>query len=125
MKRTKTLAGILALFLAVSATACDRPASQETDTSAPAGAAAELPVQENTEETVTADEGGLLTLEKIPEEYLESSDQPGQVVRIDYESNTYDEENRPMNKYAYVYLPYDPEAPGVGEMLLANYKVHD
>lgn len=47
-----------------------------------------------------------LTLEEIPDEYLASSDQPGQVVRIDYESNTYDEENRSMDKYAYVYLPY-------------------
>lgn len=110
MKGTKTLAGMLALFLAVSLTACDRPASQETDTSAPAGLAVEAPVQENTEVTVTADEDGLLTLEEIPEEYLESSGQPGQVVRINYDSNTYDEENRPMDKYTYVYLPYGYDA---------------
>lgn len=99
MKGTKTLAGMLALLLAVSLAACGRPASQETDASASAGAAAEeAPAQENTEETVTAEEGRLLALEEIPEEYLESSGQPGQVVRTSYESNTYNEENRPMKR---------------------------
>lgn len=80
MKGNKRLAGMLALLLAVSLAACGRSASQETDASAPIGVATEAPAQENTEETVTADEGGLLALEEIPEEYLESSSQPGQVV---------------------------------------------
>ena len=62
---------MLALLLAVSLAACGRSASQETDASAPIGVATEAPAQENTEETVTADEGGLLALEEIPEEYLE------------------------------------------------------
>ena len=57
MKGTKTLAGMLALLLVVSATACGCRASQETDSSAPAGAAAEeAPAQETMEETVMADD---------------------------------------------------------------------
>ena len=125
MKGNKRLAGMLVLFLAVSLVACGRPASQETDTSAPAGAATEeAPAQETMEKMVTADEGGLLTLEEIPEEYLESSSQSGQVVRIDYESNTYDEENRPMNKYAYVYLPYGYETEGEDTRYDIFYLMH-
>lgn len=104
MKGTKILAGMLALLLAVSVTACGRSEAQEQDTAIPA----ETKTQENesTEAIEAIGETELLTLEKIPDEYLESSDQPGQVVRIDYESNTYNEENRLMDKYAYVYLPY-------------------
>lgn len=47
-----------------------------------------------------------LKLDEIPAEYLENSEQSGTVVRIDYDTNTYDDENRTMKKYAYVYLPY-------------------
>ena len=47
-----------------------------------------------------------LKLDEIPEDYLQTSSQPGRVVRIEYDTNTYDDENRTMHKYAYVYLPY-------------------
>lgn len=105
MKGIKILAGMLALILAVSVTACGRSEVQEDTPS-------ETTAQEteSTEATEAMGENELLTLEEIPDEYLASSDQPGQVVRIDYESNTYDEENRSMDKYAYVYLPYGYDA---------------
>lgn len=105
MKGSKTIAGMLALLLAVSVTACGRSETQEDTPS-------ETTAQEteNIEGTEAMGETELLTLEEIPDEYLASSDQPGQVVRIDYESNTYDEESRPMDKYAYVYLPYGYDA---------------
>lgn len=119
MKGTKILAGILTLTLAVSVTACGRSEDREDTPS-------ETTAQE-TESTEVTDAMGkteLLTLEEIPDEYLASSDQPGQVVRIDYASNTYDEENRPMDKYAYVYLPYGYDAENENTKYDIFYLMH-
>lgn len=44
--------------------------------------------------------------EPVPSEYMESADQPGSVVRIDYESKDYVRDSSPVTKTAYVYLPY-------------------
>lgn len=104
MKRNKFLTGVLAVALSISLSACGRLNIQGQE----ASASAETKEQESesTQMAETMSKNNPLTLEKIPEEYLETSSQPGQVVRIDYKSNTYDEENRQMDKYAYVYLPY-------------------
>lgn len=80
MKGTKILKGMLALFLAISVTACGRFEVQQQDTSV----SSETNMQE-AESAEAAESTGtpkLLTLEEIPDKYLEPSDQPGQVVRI-------------------------------------------
>lgn len=98
MKGTKILAGMMALLLAVSVTACGRSASRESEI--PVSSEVSTRETENTEAVEPSEGSGPLVLDEIPEEYLEISNHPGQVMRIDYESNTYDEENRPMDKYA-------------------------
>lgn len=49
----------------------------------------------------------------IPKAYktYDPESQRGTIVRVDYKTNTYDEENKELNKYMFVYLPngYDPE----------------
>lgn len=114
MKTNKVTALILALVLAVSVTACGRTASSEQEKAA----VSEINIQEDEAQ----DEK--LTLEDITDEYLASSNQPGQVVRIDYESNTYDTENRVMHKYAYVYLPYGYNAEDADTQYDAFYLMH-
>ena len=43
---------------------------------------------------------------EMPEKMLKECDKAGTVERFEYESSTYDEENRPLHKGAWVYLPY-------------------
>ena len=50
-----------------------------------------------------------LGIKAVPEQYMESTNQQGKVVRFDYVTNTYDSQNRVMKKYAYVYIPYGYE----------------
>lgn len=48
-------------------------------------------------------------LAQIPEEYLESSDQPGTLTELEYdtyESMTYEDQSQVLHKRAIVYLPY-------------------
>lgn len=45
-------------------------------------------------------------VEEIPSSYSQSAEHGGRVVKINYETNTYDAENKDYSKYAYVYLPY-------------------
>jgi len=45
-------------------------------------------------------------LKGIPEKYKGNARKEGKVVRIDYESNSYDSQNRKLEKHALVYLPY-------------------
>lgn len=47
-----------------------------------------------------------LQLQEVTDNYLQPASQQGKVVQFDYTSYTYDAENRSMNKYAYVYVPY-------------------
>ena len=110
MKRSRIFALLISSAMALYLTGCGNAPSVEVSE----GAELSLPESSYTaaspaEESPTpgVDNGNMpLTLEAIPEEYLEPSAQPGQVVRIDYESSTYDESARDMDKYAYVYLPY-------------------
>lgn len=92
-------------FHGLSLTACGKAPSQEAESVSAAEHMTENTAPDNEERTDFSD-AAPLKLEEIPEEYLETSTQPGSVVRIDYETNTYDEANRSMGKYAYVYLPY-------------------
>lgn len=48
-------------------------------------------------------------LQEIPGAYLEPASRQGQVVRLDYQTGTYDSSNQPLQKYAFVYLPYGYE----------------
>lgn len=48
----------------------------------------------------------MMALKPIPAEYLQPIAQGGKVIRVDYTTNTYDETNETLQKYAYVYLPY-------------------
>ena len=105
MKLLKIPALLLALSMVLSLTACGEAPSQEAESVSAAEHMTENAAPDNEERTDFSD-AAPLELEKIPEEYLETSTQPGSVVRIDYETNTYDEANRSMGKYAYVYLPY-------------------
>ena len=50
-----------------------------------------------------------LGIKAVPEQYMESTNQQGKVVRFDYMTHTYDIQNRVMKKYAYVYIPYGYE----------------
>lgn len=43
---------------------------------------------------------------EMPAKMLEESDKKGTVELLEYESKTYDDANRPLNKKALVYLPY-------------------
>ena len=46
----------------------------------------------------------------VPESYLASSDQPGTVEALTYESRDFVREEAPIQKTAYIYLPYDYNA---------------
>ena len=48
-------------------------------------------------------------LKEIPTDYFTPADRGGKVVRLDYETSTYDAENQRLSKYAFVYLPYGYE----------------
>lgn len=111
MKLSKIPALLLAFSMVLSLAACGESSSQEEESvSAAEGLSTTEHMTESTapdsEEQTDFSDAAPLELEEIPEEYLETSTQPGRVVRIDYETNTYDEANRSMGKYAYVYLPY-------------------
>lgn len=45
----------------------------------------------------------------VPAEYFEESDQPGQVVQVEYESRDYTADETAITKPALVYLPYGYE----------------
>lgn len=105
MKNGRILAAFLSLFIIVSTVGC----GQTNDLTQSAFDSRDSIVS-NTENVGLTDENDVLKLDEIPDEYLQTSSQSGQVVRINYDSNTYDDENRYMNKYAYVYLPYGYDA---------------
>ncbi|WP_026524997.1 alpha/beta hydrolase [Butyrivibrio sp. MB2005] len=44
---------------------------------------------------------------EMPGEMLVEAEKKGRVELLEYDSNTYDEENRTLHKKAWVYLPYD------------------
>lgn len=123
MKRTKTLTGVLVLFLAVSLAACGRPASQETDTFVIYA----LPVFDRMmgEDDDTADTSADQTIALT--RYLLNA------YNIDTDQVYANGYSEGRNLYYQQILcgldtgkgDHDPEAPGVGEMLPANYKVHD
>lgn len=49
------------------------------------------------------------TIEEIPQEYFTEANEPGTLVRLDYqtwESFSYESHNQKLNKTAWVYLPY-------------------
>ena len=50
-------------------------------------------------------------LEDVPSSYFDPSNEPGTLERFYYDTNTYDDEARDMEKFAIVYLPYgyDPD----------------
>lgn len=104
-KRLKKNAGVfLALIWMLFMTACSDNADHsqgKTENSFPAPAP-----EEKNETSQMQEETGLLMLEEIPDSYLEACRQGGRVERLDYTTNTYDDEQRSMEKYAYVYLPY-------------------
>ncbi len=43
---------------------------------------------------------------KLPGNYFRPTEKAGTVVRLEYDTNTYDENAVPMHKFCYVYLPY-------------------
>lgn len=45
-------------------------------------------------------------LKEIPDNYQKKAQEEGRVERINYESNSYDSQNKKLEKYALVYLPY-------------------
>lgn len=96
--------GLTALFMAIALVFSVGCGNAGNGTPAPADTQ-EPSKTDETEIVETVDEQPL-TLEEIPAQYLDASTEPGRVVRLDYETMTYDEENRAMDKYAYVYLPY-------------------
>ena len=96
MKNSRIVAAVLSLIIVASMVGCGR-----SDVSSTGTRASDIKGNENVKSVNEP-----LRLDEIPDEYLQISDQPGRVVRIDYDSNTYDDENRSMKKYAYVYLPY-------------------
>lgn len=110
MKLSKIPALLLAFSMVLSLAACGESSSQEEESMSVAERLSttehvtESTAPDSEEQTDFSDEAPL-ELEEIPDEYLETSPQPGRVVRIDNETNTYDEVNRSMGKYAYAYLP--------------------
>lgn len=119
MKGRKTKATIWLLVAVSLLTACGRQEiiSWGETTAAVAETSEEMQKEEKTESAADIENTDvqLLSLNELPEEYMEENQQAGQVVRLNYETNTYDEENRYMEKYAYVYLPYgyDPDDEAV------------
>ena len=77
-----------------------RTATPETQNAAPAS------VQMEVQPSVQVQED---SLKEIPSEYLLPAQKQGTVVRLDYQSNTYDEKNKELSKFAFVYLPYGYE----------------
>lgn len=77
-----------------------RTATPEKQNAAPAS------VQMEVQPSVQVQED---SLKEIPSEYLLPAQKQGTVVRLDYQSNTYDEKNKELSKFAFVYLPYGYE----------------
>ena len=44
---------------------------------------------------------------EMPEKMLKKCEKPGKVERFEYDTFTYEEDNKPLHKGAWVYLPYD------------------
>ena len=106
----------LSLFLAIiliAFSACGQNGTDESTTSAdttlsgtePTESDDPLPPQTTDEETIDSPREEH-PLDEIPTDYLTETAHGGSVVRLDYESSTYDDENRILSKHAYVYLPY-------------------
>ena len=52
-----------------------------------------------------------LAIDDVPSEYLTEDTLPGELIRFTYQASTHDDQDREMEKYAIVYLPYgyDPD----------------
>lgn len=78
-------------------------------------------VLENMESASSVQE---MPLREIPDDYLQAVQQQGTVVRIDYQTNTYDEQNESLSKYAFVYLPYGYEESDTQTRYNVFYLMH-
>lgn len=65
-----------------------------------------------------------MALREIPDDYLQAAQQQGTVVRMDYQTNTYDEQNESLSKYAFVYLPYGYEESDTQTRYNVFYLMH-
>ena len=120
MRIQKIAAFLISAAMMITMTACDSKATVQP--------AASMPEQDVQSEPPIQDAAAPLDiplkLDEIPADYLESSSQPGRVVRIEYDTNTYDDENRDMHKYAYVYLPYGYDETDEGTFYNIFYLMH-
>ena len=120
MRIQKIAAFLISAAMMMTMTACDSKATVQP--------AASMPEQDVQSEPPIQDTAAPLDiplkLDEIPADYLESSSQPGRVVRIEYDTNTYDDENRDMHKYAYVYLPYGYDETDEGTFYNIFYLMH-
>lgn len=114
------MAIFLILLIVVSMAACGQANGNSSGDSgsSPAASQTEQNTQENTSEPAQAEPSETAEsvesvsqeqteyLEAIPAAYFESSDQPGQVIQVTYESQDYTMDDTPITKPALVYLPY-------------------
>lgn len=63
-------------------------------------------------------------LREIPASYLEAAQHQGTVVRLDYQTNTYDGQNESLSKYAFIYLPYGYEESDTRTRYNVFYLMH-
>ena len=103
----KTAVWCFILFvLVISATACSKKTSEQVEKSDVSGKEAG--------KTVTVSENIPDALEQVPDEYKKPAQAQGSIERLDYktyESFSYAEKSKRLEKTAYVYLPaeYDKE----------------
>lgn len=104
----------IALFLAAMMSVCLLAACGNADTdSAPASSQPQSTEEETEpqtqEEAVTVPADSIPTLDEIrevPAAYLQESDQPGTIERVDYQTASYTDPDETQDKYAYIYIPY-------------------
>jgi len=58
-------------------------------------------------EAAESEETEMSSLKEIPSSYYTKSEKGGTVARLDYTTRSYDEKNETLEKYAFVYLPYE------------------
>lgn len=106
---------MIALAAVIITTGCSAGGTEGESAEETTEVQGETDTMEDTEKMIDENENIVTSaslpeeLAQIPEEYLESSDQPGTLTELEYdtyESMTYEDQSQVLHKRAIVYLPY-------------------
>lgn len=106
----------IAVFLTALMGACFLTACENAgEASAPVSSKLQSAIAEDAEvevqEETPADPAGSIPvldeIREVPAAYLQESDQPGTIERVEYQTASYTNPDETQDKYAYIYVPYD------------------